>query len=265
MKVQNNKQRGEKVMNNFGENALNMIGISKLAKKPQVLGDICGMLGDECRDLTVQLLNGEIDDNAFMSQAIDIYGQDKVNRAVFSSVMVDKSRNRKINQSRQDQTSDRSEFPNGSDTNADGLFSQEQDVPFSSADADVDAGAVVESQEPQEKECPVCIAPAVFGIGKSVCEVLADARRSSIDPSSEEYSEEEEADAYMACGNIVNAFADSKISNREMVSLLIEKYGEDTVMDALKGVNRVLEDGALLAKGKKNGKVVERSHGQIRG
>mgnify|MGYP006910768355 CR=1 FL=1 len=85
-------------------------------------------------------------------------------------------------------------------------------------------------------------------MGKTVCEVLADTRRNSINPA--EWSEEKEEGEYMACGNIVNAFADGKISNREMVSSLIEKYGEDAVMDALKGVNRVLEDGALLAKKK---------------
>jgi hypothetical protein len=206
----------------------NPMKVSKLAEKPELLGDICGMLGDECKDLTVQLLNGEIDDNAFMSQAIDVYGQDKVNRAVFSSVMADKKR-RSFRQPQD--VSRESSFPVSASSSSSSL-------------------AKSQSQEPseQERECPICLAPAVFGVGKTVCEVLADARRNSVDPA--EWSEEKEEGDYMACGNIVNAFADGEISNREMVSSLIEKYGEDSVMDALKGVNRVLEDGALLAKKK---------------
>ena len=235
----------KKVMNNEGEG--NPIMVSKLAEKPELLGDICGMLGDECKDLTVQLLNGEIDDTAFMSQAIDVYGQDKVNRAVFSSVMADKKRR----SSRQPQASNsnRSGFPNGPNSQD---VSRESSFPASTSSSPPPSSAESQSQsqEPseQERECPICLAPAVFGVGKTVCEVLADARRNSVDPA--EWSEEKEEGDYMACGNIVNAFADGKISNRKMVSSLIEKYGEDAVMDALKGVNRVLEDGALLAKKK---------------
>ena len=213
------------MINNESES--NPMKVSKLVEKPELLGDICGMLGDECKDLTVQLLNGEINDNAFMSQAIDVYGQDKVNRAVFSSVMADKKRRR------QPQASNFPAVPQG--------------PPFS-ASAPTSAKSQFQDQRPQEHECPICLAPAVFGAGKTVCEVLADDRRNSTNPA--EWSEEKEEGEYMACGNIVNAFADGKISNCKLVSSLIEKYGEDSVMDALKGINRVLEDGALLAKKK---------------
>lgn len=187
-----------------------------LSNKPTVLKNMCDILGNDCRDLTVDLLSGTIDDTIFMSQLIDRYGQDKVNNAVFASVALGKKPSPSVQNT---------SLNNGSNSNG-------NDIPYTNTPEDSE----------DSEECPVCLSPAIFGMGKTVCQVLSDARRNGKIENNE-----------LTCNDIVNDFADGKISNRDMVAMLIEVYGEDEVITALNKVNRVLEDGIIMARERAGG------------
>lgn len=200
-------------------NSINNVNV--LSNKPKVLRSMCDMLGDKCKDYTVDLLTGNIDDTEFMNRLIDAYGQSRVNNAVFSSVALEK---------------------NNINTNTSSPYQpyQNPSIEASNMQGNDQPDDIIPDDSQEKGECPICLSPAIFGVGKSVCEILADGRRNGTIDNNE-----------LNCNDIVDDFAQGKISNRDMVALLIEAYGEDQVVTALNQINSVIEDGIMTARNKK--------------
>jgi len=199
------------------QNSINNVNV--LSNKPKVLRSMCDMLGDKCKDYTVDLLTGNIDDTEFINKLIDAYGQSRVNNAVFSSVAIEKKNTVYP-------------YPNQN---------QNSLIGASNTQGNDQSNDIIPEDSQDNEECPVCLSPAVFGVGKSVCEMLSNARRNGRIDNNE-----------LNCNDIVDDFAQGKIGNRDMVALLIEAYGEESVVSALNKINGVLEDGIMTARNKKS-------------